>query len=103
MIKIALLLLLIIGGWRWAFGQWPWAYLQDPTKGLPGTQKAKQLNRARLLLGVSQSASASEIRDAHIKLATELHPDKGGSSARLAEINAARDLLLADAGEDTRE
>jgi hypothetical protein len=97
MIKLALLLAIVMIGWRVALGEWPWTYLQNPKSAKPKTVRAKQIERARVLLGVSQSASPQEIRDAHREMATELHPDKGGSTARLAEINAARDILLADA------
>ena len=73
---------------RWAFGKWPWDYLRAPPS------RAKELARARRLLGVPADADARRIRDAHRRLAATSHPDRGGSTARLAEINAARDLLL---------
>lgn len=73
---------------RWAFGRWPWDYLRG------ASSSAKELARARRLLGVSADADARLIRDAHRRLAASSHPDRGGSTARLAEINAARDLLL---------
>lgn len=73
---------------RWLFGKWPWDYL----RGL--TARDKELARARRLLSVPADADAPRIREAHRRLAAQFHPDRGGSTARLAEINAARDLLL---------
>ena len=52
------------------------------------------LGSARRLLSVPADADAPRIREAHRRLAAQFHPDRGGSTARLAEINAARDLLL---------
>ena len=102
MIKIAVILAVIVICWRWALGEWPWHYLQNSKKPKSKLNRPN-LNRARLLLGVSPQADATQIRDAHRKLANELHPDKGGSDARLAEINAARDLLIADADKQGNE
>ena len=53
------------------------------------------LARARALLGVEADAGAAEIRSAHRRLIASVHPDRGGTEALAAEINAARDLLLA--------
>lgn len=41
------------------------------------------------VLGVPRSAAADEIRTAYRRLASDHHPDKGGSAERMAEINAA--------------
>lgn len=54
-------------------------------------------------IGVSTRAGAEEIRSAHRSLVAELHPDRRGGmlapyqahfDALLAEMNAARDVLL---------
>ena len=43
------------------------------------------------VLGVSERANRAEISIAYRKLANGAHPDKGGSDAAMARINAARD------------
>lgn len=44
-------------------------------------------------LGVSRTASSDEIKRAFRKLASQHHPDKGGSTERFQEIQAAYDVL----------
>ena len=73
---------------RWLFGKWPWDYLRADRS------PSRDLAKARRLLSVPADADAPRIREAHRRLAAQYHPDRGGSTARLAEINAARDLLL---------
>jgi hypothetical protein len=51
---------------------------------------------ARKLLGVSESASLGEIRDAHRRLITRVHPDTGGSAELANRVNVARDTLVAE-------
>ncbi|NML11757.1 J domain-containing protein [Sphingobium sp. AR-3-1] len=57
---------------------------------------ADDVARARALLGVAPDADAGTIRAAHRRLIASVHPDKGGTEALAAQINAARDLLLDD-------
>ncbi|MEJ7932663.1 molecular chaperone DnaJ [Sphingobium sp. AN558] len=59
------------------------------------------LARARALLGLAAGADADAIRAAHRRLIASVHPDRGGTEALAAQINAARDLLLrADAARE---
>jgi hypothetical protein len=55
------------------------------------------LASARALLGLPSGADEAAIRAAHKRLITRTHPDQGGTQGLAAQINAARDLLLADA------
>lgn len=50
------------------------------------------------ILGVSPAASIDEIERAFRAAARKAHPDAGGSSARMAELNAARDQVLRERG-----
>ena len=104
MLKYAILLLVICLIWRWAFGSWPWAALSTkPTRD-------QAIFKARKLLAVEEGATREQIKAAHKRLITMVHPDRGGSSSAVHEANAARDLLLetlpdqgADQRVDTRE
>ena len=49
---------------------------------------------ARALLGVSEEATLEEIREAHRRLISKVHPDAGGSSELATRVNAARDALV---------
>ena len=51
---------------------------------------------ARKLLGVGEDASLTEIRDAHRRLITRVHPDSGGSAELANRVNVARDTLVAE-------
>lgn len=48
------------------------------------------------VLGVSVTATRVEIESTYKRLASLHHPDKGGDTARMTEINAAREAALKD-------
>ncbi|MBH1997952.1 MAG: molecular chaperone DnaJ [Sphingomonadaceae bacterium] len=62
----------------------------------PKAPRRDDVAQARALLGLSPDADPDAIRAAHRRLIASVHPDKGGTEALAAQINAARDLLLAD-------
>jgi preprotein translocase subunit Sec63 len=49
---------------------------------------------AAAILGVDNSANDQQVLSAHKSLMNKMHPDKGGSGALAAQINAARDVML---------
>ena len=57
---------------------------------------AMPVEDARKLLGVSQEASLTDIRDAHRRLISRVHPDAGGSEELANRVNVARDILVAE-------
>lgn len=67
------------------------------TKPVVQTASAQALDDARRLLGVGPDADSHAIRAAHRRLIASVHPDKGGTEALAAQINAARDLLIKEA------
>ena len=85
MIKLVLLLAVVAGIWLW------WRR-QSRTKPKPKMPAAE----ARALLGVGDEASLQEVREAHRRLITRVHPDTGGSAELATKVNAARDALVAE-------
>lgn len=96
MIRLVVIAALICVAVRWATGAWPWQWLST------GPSPTRELAKAARLLQVSPTASHEEIRTAYRRLAAEMHPDRGGSDARLAALTEARDLLLARLPENPR-
>lgn len=96
MMKLLAIVALICVAIRWATGAWPWEWMSTtPSRGT-------ELAKARHLLRVPPTASHDEIRAAYRRLAAEMHPDRGGSDARLAALTEARDLLLASLPDNRR-
>jgi len=64
--------------------------------GTAGGGPTGPMTRARALeiLGLEEGAGKAEIKAAHHRLISNLHPDKGGSNYLAAEINRAKDVLL---------
>ena len=88
MSKLLVLLVLASVACRMLAGRWPWDLFRSATAASDEAQ-------ARAVLGVSRAASATDIAEAHRRLISQVHPDRGGSNERVHEANAARDLLLA--------
>lgn len=65
-------------------------------KPVSARERDRAISEARLLLGVSEHDDAAAIRARHRSLMTQNHPDTGGSEEQAQELNAARDLLLAE-------
>lgn len=103
MFKFAIILLLVCLLFRWALGSWPWQMLRSGSasseSGGRGLTPAQRLEAARALLGVGVAASDEEIRAAHKRLVSRVHPDRGGTAAEFQAANDARDLLLLRGGE----
>ncbi len=89
MLKIVIILVFLSVGCKMVIGRWPWQMLST-TK----STREQAVFHARQLLGVRSNASREEITDAHKRLVSLVHPDKGGQNAQVHEANAARDVLL---------
>lgn len=70
------------------------ARIRPRKRPAPVPPRADDVAKARALLGVTPDADSKAIRAAHRRLIASVHPDKGGTEALAAQINAARDLLL---------
>lgn len=61
--------------------------------------KAMTIDEAAAFLGVTPDAEIDEIKAAHRKLISQIHPDKGGTDYLAAKINEARELMINARGE----
>lgn len=96
MIKLLVIAVVVCALVRWVTGAWPWQWLS--TKGGP----ERNLARARRLLKVPAVTTREEVSAAYRRIAADVHPDRGGSTAHLAALTEARDLLLANLPETPR-
>ncbi len=70
---------------------------EDPG-GTDAGPNAGPMTRAQALevLGLEEGAGVEDIKAAHHRLISGLHPDHGGSTYLAAQINRAKDVLLGD-------
>jgi DnaJ domain len=66
----------------------------DGTQPETGPSAVMDEATACSILGVAPDASDDDIKAAHRRLMTKLHPDHGGSSYLAAQLNQAKDFLL---------
>jgi hypothetical protein len=67
---------------------------QDRQSSRPGRTEALSKAEALAILGLKPGAGKSDIIDAHRKLISRMHPDRGGSDYLAAQINLAKKILL---------
>jgi hypothetical protein len=68
-----------------------WRQRQAPPRG-PRTDMTRA--EALAILGLAEGAKEDDIKSAHRRLITRMHPDAGGSAELAARINRAKDVLL---------
>lgn len=64
----------------------------DNSKNATGAMSRAQ---AAAILGVAETATEQEVIEAHKRLMQKLHPDRGGTDALAAQLNQAKEVLLA--------
>lgn len=62
----------------------------------PPAQSSLTKDQARAMLEVARGAGREDIVAAHRRLMARNHPDRGGSNYIAAQLNEAKELLLAD-------
>lgn len=88
MSRLFTLLLIAVLACKGLTGRWPWELWRL-------SERSQQEAQARALLGVGREARREEIVEAHRRLLTRVHPDRGGTSEQVHAAARARDLLLA--------
>ena len=84
MAKILLFAALVAAAW------WLWS-----NRGKTQLVEKPDLGEAARLLGIPVDADRETILSAHRRLIERVHPDSGGSQPLAANVNRARDTLLA--------
>lgn len=69
-------------------------YAERVRQQLANTNMNMDKSQALDILGLTEGATEADVVDAHRKLVSKLHPDRGGSAYLTAQINLARKLLL---------
>ena len=95
--KLLWLLVLAVLACRLVLGRWPWQLLAR------GSARGAALARARRLLGVAPGAGRGEIIEAHRRLISTVHPDRGGRNEDAHAANEARDMLLDNLPRESQE
>ena len=96
------LLLPILFPWRRTRWHPPGAGTSAGGMGRPARGQTMTVNEAAEILGVAPDADTEAIKAAHHELMAKNHPDKGGSPWFASQINQARDTLLAEMAEWSR-
>lgn len=81
---------------RYAKSDWREHVQGDQHSPSPANSAAMTPAEAYQILGLSPEASRADIQSAYRRLIQRLHPDQGGTAYLAAQLNRARDLLLAD-------
>jgi hypothetical protein len=66
------------------------------TQGRPRASNAMTRQEALEILGLDETATPDQIKEAYRRLMIRLHPDAGGSDYLAAKLNQAKDILLGD-------
>ena len=85
---IAALIVAWLGWWIWKGPD------KTRTRRTAAPPVAPDTQQALAVLGLDENAGEADIRAAHRRLVTAVHPDRGGSAELTRRINAARDTLL---------
>jgi hypothetical protein len=81
---------------RYAESDWRERLQADQHSQSPANSAAMTPAEAYQILGLLPGASRADIQSAYRRLLQRLHPDQGGTAYLAAQLNRARDLLLAD-------
>jgi cbb3-type cytochrome oxidase subunit 3 len=65
-----------------------WFLFVKPRRKLPN------IAEAHAILGLGDEATVDDVKAAHRRLVSGVHPDRGGSAELTRRINDARDVLL---------